>query len=408
MQKFSNLFLRSSILLGKFIFIVYASKTLTSEQFGYYILIGSSLVYLVGLIGLEFHAFSNRKIINDNTKISHHVSNHIICGILALSFVLIFLWLSDLSLFFAGEHSIAFLFLIFFDYLCVELSRLLNSLELQIQSSTMLFIRSVFWMIPFMIFIESGYYQFDKLSVLIYFWIGGCFLSLFFGIRCIAKRVSIKSYYISFPWIINGIKNAAPIFLMAQLTLFTFFIDKILISHFDSIKAVGSYGFNLTVAFSLITFMEAAVFVFFVPKAVRMYANKNFEELNKLLNRILIYTVGAVIIYGSFILVCYDYFAGYFNISSSIYEFLLIYSFCSIMVLSMVYHYVLYASGKDKELLKISLISVFLFFIMFFISHIYMSALYAVVTAMTVLNTFLLLSKCYIWNRVVKNGLWIK
>ena len=374
--KLINIFLRCTTLLSKVFLFLFLAKYFAPDQLGLFGLIMVSIGFSVYAVGFDFYTYSTRELLKyDIIDWGNFLKSQ--CSLHIVLYLITFPLLLTLFFFHILPWSIVFLFFIilFFEHLTIELSRLLITLNLQINSSIVIFFRSGFWCIVIsllMIFFE----KFRTLEYVLLSWIFSLILGFVVALFFLSKnKISGWNKKIKYKWIFKGLKIAIPLLLSTLTIRAIFTIDRYWIDFLLGPELLGVYVLFIGFVSSINTFMEAGVFSFSYPVLVKSYNrnekkiyNNEFKILKK--NTIILGVVSVLIalIVIKPILNFIDkpiYFENIF-----LFYWLLIAIF--IYILSMIPHYVLYSQGFDKIIIK----SHFIAFITFMIVTWFMSKNY--------------------------------
>ncbi len=401
-----NVLLRLASLFSKLFIVLILSRELNSYDFGYYGLFTAIIVYSVGFIGFEFHTYSNRALLISTKTHNEIITNHIIFSLIAITisvpaFFAVFhfeLLLSSLAIYFIG--------ILFFEYLALELSRVFNILGSQIVSSILLFVRTSVWIMPACyLFINDEQYQ--TLDFVLGWWFAGAVLSFFIGLfyLLIFYKYKFSFSYADKPWIIEGIKKSSGMFISAQAVLLLFVMDRYLIKFDVGVELASIYMFYFGLTNALLALFESSFFVFYTPKILYLYSNDKINEINsecsKLLKMIVICCLLVVI--SSYLVIDYIIeFVGKLEYVEFKNVFFLLLLSVLIRVISLVYHFAIYAIKKDKYLININLVSLVLYPALFYLFNSSLHALYAASITMLCINILHLFFKRASWVMLVK------
>lgn len=352
-----NVILRLAGMTLRFLLVFLLAQYLTPGDVGNYGLLAALISYSVFLIGWEFYNYSIREIIRaDNNEARGNVLKHqfILYAMSACVLSPVLIWLVQHE---SLDASIAWMtvLVIIPEQLAQELNRILNALSQQLKASLVLFIRLGGWVLPYA-FIIIIYPNYRTLNYLLIFWSLGNFGALVLAFYFLRKHICFSGSYISYKWILSGLKVSL-VYVLGAICIKTILIlDKNLYSYFFGNESLGVYIFYVSGAVAIHSIVDAAVYVFHYPSLVK-YANSNepdrmddFIAYYRLMRRKawgigFSVTVVAIAVY---------YVIGHF-LSLEVYldDFyigLVLFLAFFVFTLSMSSHYALYALGKDKSL----------------------------------------------------------
>lgn len=404
-----NVALRLSSLISKLFMVLIMSRYLTSHEFGYYGLFASLIVYLVGYIGFEFHTYSNRNIITSDNTLNEILTNHTVFSLasIALSLPVVFcIFYFELLPF---ELAVPFFLVLLFEYLSLEVSRVLNILDRQIMSSFLLFFKTTFWIVPssLLLIYEPNYRS--VLFVLNSWFIGSVFalsIGAFVILRDVGFRLEPRS--VNFDWIFLGLKKSFGMFSSAQAALLLLVVDRFLIKYHAGVELTSIYIFYFGLTNAILALFESSFFVFFIPKALALFGRGDFSSIDHEIKKMgcLIFIVCVL----SGITLCFtiDYlidFTGkveYINYKPVFY-FLLVSSL--VKAVSLIYHFSIYSVKEDKYLIRANFISLINFALLFFLMEPFFHALYAASISMMCVSVFHLVYKYLSWTSILNKNI---
>ncbi len=366
LTRFFNLCLKFSGLISKLLLILLLSSKASGEEFGYYGLFNSLVVYLVGFIGLEYHASSNREVCHLGIR-RDLFSNHFIFSLVTVSLSVI---ISFIVLFFEllpCKYLYFFIVILIFEYLSTELIRYLNMTERQIFSSVVFFIKTSAWILPYSIYLFLGG-GFD-IATFYLIWLIFSIVSVCLGFLSIKK--DFNSYFsikeVSFCFILDKIKKSKFIFISSQLILVLTVLDRYLINFYSSVEIVGIYVFYFMLTNSLTSILESTVFVFFIPKIILLYNKNETESFSKLIKKLYIDVLIVGLLSSLIMFMFIDEVLEIVNKESYISYIVVFYVLLGsslVKLISLVPHYVLYSLKKDGISLNINILSLILFLLL--------------------------------------------
>ena len=362
---FFSILLKILTLILKFFLVIFLAKYLQPKDIGLYGLILASTAFGVYFIGFDFYTFSSREI---STKKINLIGKYLKSQLFFSFFLFLISIPIFISLFFYFKIDIKyfyyFFFILYFEYLTLEISRVLIIKQKNIFANLLLFIKNGFWsLIVIILFIFFEKLRF--LEIVFFLWLLGLILSTFFGFNCLNK-IGIKNYNFKIDkhWIYKGIKVSFLFFISTLAIKFIFLVDKYLIQIFFNEEILAAYVLFFSFATTLVTIIETGIFQFSYPKLIKFNLkkeNKLFDnEYKSLVKKVILSTflclIFAIIFFNQ-ILIFLDKNI-YLN-HKYIFYFLL--SIFTINILSIIPHYYLYAKKYDIEIMKVHIFSILIF-----------------------------------------------
>lgn len=274
-----NLSLRALTLVVKFAFILSLAVFLPPEQVGLYGLITVTVFYSIYFVGFEFYTFSTRDLVaRPRTEWPGFLSSQMVFFCLMYVVVLpassILFWLEMLPWSVLG----AFIALVVLEHLSTELMRLLVAIEKPLLATLIIFVKQALWAICFTFAMWLSP-DFRNISDLLIFWVVGTFVSILVGLGPLLaldwKRAFVE---LNWRWVRSGIVVAIPLLVssVAVKSMFTF--DRYAFEALNGLAMLGAYSVYMGVASAMLSFMESGVFVFYYPKMMKAYKEKNMPE----------------------------------------------------------------------------------------------------------------------------------
>lgn len=341
-------------MLGKFLLIFLLAKILTPSELGIYGLLAVTIGYALYFLGLDFYTFSGREMLHsDNSKWPSMLRDQAV--LFACSYAVVF---PSLALIFINgvisfEYALVFYLLLLAEHLSQELNRLLVIIGRPIAAGICIFIRSGSWCYVIVIVYMSRLYPIDLQSVLwTWFWADvvviamGAFLLKDLPWDALKRKIHWE-------WLVNGVKVSALLLVgtLALRGIFTF--DRYFVEYFADSEMLGVYTLYMGTCFSLIGFVDAAIFSFKYPELIKLYkagAGADFAKARKLFGKQTVTFTSLLVI---IVLLVIHPVLGW--IGKPIYLqnlplFFVLLAASYIFVIGHVPHFALYAMGQDRVL----------------------------------------------------------
>lgn len=367
-NKLFDLSLRALTLGGRFVLIFAIANMMSSSDVALFGILGSLISYLLYFLGLDFYTYSSRDILfHGSDGLWTKLYNQFIFFLLNYFLLAIF---SQYIFEFANISSFLYLgfALAVSEHLSQEIYRLLIIVKEVSMANFQIFIRSGAWcyIVAIAIFFDKSVTLKDIATV----WLVFSVFSLLFGLFIIVRKYKPKLYYfkIDYRWIQNGIKVSGVLFIGTLFLRGIFFFDKIILQYSVSLKDIGIYVFYFGITSALQSFVDiliiSRIYPGFVQACKSSYEKNDFLGLKKQLYKFC-KELSASTICLSFmsIVACYVlvFFMGNkeYLINFSIYISLC--ALTTVFILSMPFHYLLYALKKDRLLVFCNIIAFILF-----------------------------------------------
>ncbi len=341
---------------------------LSPEELGQYGLFVATVGYALYVIGFEFYLFSSREIIkNGKEKGGKLIKNQLsLYGLSYLFLMPLFLFVFHFG-YIKWQYLLIFLLLVILEHLAQEMNRLIVALSSQIWASIILFLRSGLWsgIIVLIIWLVPSTRNIETLFTA---WTVGSLSACLVGFYWIYKN-GLRGWReaVDWSWIKQGIKVSIPFFLATLITQGMFTFDRYLLDHFFSKEILGAYVLYISFVFSIVTFLEAGVFVFFYPKLIELGQAKKMSEFKEVLGKmtkqvLLIASISAVfaiiVIEPILKLIGKEIYIQNVNI------FYCLLGAIWLQIVGMIPQYGLYALQKDKPIVVSHVLAAVLFFVL--------------------------------------------
>lgn len=373
LKRLVNVGLRGLTLASKFFLILFLAKFLHPEELGIYGLLSATVSYSVYLVGFNFYNYTTRELLGSPRQewgpmIRDQGAYFLISYALAAPLGLMF-FLSGLL---PWGYFIWFFMLLVLEHLGAELNRLLIVQSEQLLASLTLFMRSGLWAF----FVLAAMFFFPEtrtITTVFLAWVLGAGGAAIVGLAKIAP-IGVEGLVkpINWGWIRRGVLVALPLLFstLAIRSIFTF--DKYLMERISGLEMLGVYTLYSGIAYAILSFMEASVFVYMYPKVVRKYKERNIEGYRSTMRRLFYQTISVAAVLSGFAVLAANATASF--ISNPIYSenkeiFYWLLLAANFYIVSMVPHYGLYSKSLDRPILLINLAGVVVFLAAVFLSR---------------------------------------
>jgi len=362
--KIINLILRGLTLGSKFLLSIYLVKFLSLEANGEYGIFVATISLLTYILGMDFYSFNNREILqNDIEDAGSKIKDQFILFFFIYLLVLPSLYFIGLFDFIGHQYLLLFYLILIFDHLSTELYRLLVVFSKPIQANINLFLRTGIWIL---VLISAWHYDFKDLKNLesvFYFWMVGSIISVIYSIFSLSN-LSIKIPWnskINNKWILKGLKIAMPFFIATLSYKIIQFADRYMVEYYLGTKQTGVYFFFSNISMLIETFVQTTVVMIYSPKLIASFNEDKVKQLTifkKFSKEVIIYSLIAVL---GVCLMIYPllYIVEKTDLYNSIGVFFVMASTRLIFNISLIYHFKLYVSKKDKVIMTSTVIALF-------------------------------------------------
>ena len=342
-------------LVMRFLFIFFFAKLVAPETLAQYGIFTVSIGYMLYLVGLDFHTFATREILQSD--FDHR--GKMIKGQLALA-IAMFLLICPLALAFfknqdwAGYMIIWFYPLLVLELLNQEISRLLVVLSEQLAASALTFIRQGSW--PILAVLVMQYEEGARnLNTVMALWTATGIVAALLGLLKLGS-LNISGWHlpIDWKWIKKGVSVSLAFLLatMALRGLQTF--DRYAIESWGEVNSLAAYVLLIGVASTLSLFLDAGLFSFSYPQLITLNNNNERRTARKAVEILLLQTVALCTSFFAVSMLALPYLLDWidnpvYKSEAHIYPWLL--AAIALNGISMVPHYALYAMRKDKPII---------------------------------------------------------
>lgn len=362
--KIINLILRGLTLGSKFLLSIYLVKFLSLEANGEYGIFVATISLLTYILGMDFYSFNNREILqNDIEDAGSKIKDQFILFFFIYLLVLPSLYFIGLFDFLGPQYLLIFYIILIFDHLSTELYRLLVVFSKPIQANINLFLRTGIWIL---VLISAWHYDFKDLKNLesvFCFWMVGSIISVIYSIFSLSN-LSIKIPWnskVNNKWILKGLKIAMPFFIATLSYKIIQFADRYMVEYYLGTKQTGVYFFFSNISMLIETFVQTTVVMIYSPKLIASFNEDKIKQLTifkKFSKEVIIYSLIAVL---GVCLMIYPllYIVEKTDLYNSIGVFFVMTSTRLIFNISLIYHFKLYVSKKDKVIMISTLTALF-------------------------------------------------
>lgn len=367
MVRIFNTGLRAATLGARFLFVFFLAKYLDEASVGYYGIFTATVGYALYFVGLDFYTYTTREIL----KVTHAERGQMLKGQASLSglLYLIVLPVSGLLLPLADwPAGLIFWFfpILFLEHLNQEISRLLVALSEQIPASLIMFMRQGSWALA-IVGLMAWNNNWRNLHALMACWaLAGVIAAVMGGRKIWQLQMGGWSLPVNWAWVKRG-AMVSTAFLLATLALRgAQTMDRYWLQSLVNIETVGAYVLFLSIAGTLLVFLDAGVFTFAYPELIGLHHGNQQAEIRRKVRGLLTYTLVASIGFSVVSWVLLPYLLQWIGKplylqSMDLYPWLLLAMVMN--ALSMVPHLALYAQGRDKAIISSHLGAAVAFFI---------------------------------------------
>jgi O-antigen/teichoic acid export membrane protein len=359
------MFLRAITLGSKFVLIFYLAKVLQPEDIGIYGLTVVTVNFCMYVVGLDFYVYSQREILsgadaNRATLVRDQLVFYSIWYLVVLPVIF--------SIFFVGLMPLEmwkwFYVLLVLEHISHEGYRLLIVIHRPILAGWALFLRSGAWVYAVLMIMLLEPVARDLSLVWLGWAVGatGSIVLVFMGMKSLDwSATSIVP--VNWRWIKRGIGIALPFLLgsLAYRGLFT--VDRYVISIYLGAKAVGVYTVYIGIMNAVLAFVDGGAITTTFPKLVSAIRQGRVQE--QLLYKASMIRGVAVVVIVLNVLVVFvaPFFLSFigrevYMIDVEALWILLVAG--AFFAASNVPHYILYAQARDKVLIGVHILGLFL------------------------------------------------
>lgn len=366
-KRMLNISLRGITLASRFLFIFFLAKYLAPEDLGLYGIFTATVGYALYFVGLDFYVYTTREILkSEKSQWGSFLKNQAFVSFLLytlLSTILIFTTVTGKI---TPAQALWFVLILTLEHINQEISRLLVAISKQTTASLLLFVRQGLWAIAVVILMATKIVP-GTLNEIFIFWSASGLLSLVMGFISL-KKVNMGGWKdkIDYLWIIRGIKISG-LFLIATLALRGLqTVDRYWMQYLNDLEVVGAYVLFIGMASTLMTFLDAGVFSFSYPTLIKLKNDGNEIAFDKHLKKMSAVTISITVAFVLISVLLMPFlleWTGKPVFEKYILVYYILLAATAINALGMIFHYALYAIGKDKAIIISHIFSLLVFFI---------------------------------------------
>lgn len=350
-----NMLLRACTLGARFVFVFFLAKFLDAKAVGYYGLFTATVGYFLYLVGLDFYTYTTREIL----KAQHEQRGQMLKGQASLS-ALLYIVVVPLAVWmlpqaqWPSELLLWFFPILVLEHLNEEISRLLIALSEQITASLILFMRQGSWALA-IVGLMAVNANMRHLQAVMACWLTAGLIAALLGVHKV-KHLGMGGWRLPVNWV--WVRKGASVslsFLLATLALRGVqTIDRYWVQSLSNTETVGAYVLFLSIAGTLMVFLDAGVFAFAYPELIALHHKQQHTQAHRKVKQLLMYVLLAAAVFSGISWLLLPYLLQWINKplymqSIGLYPWLLLAT--AINALGMAPHYALYAQGRDKVII---------------------------------------------------------
>ena len=350
-----NMILRACTLGARFVFVFFLAKYLDAKAVGYYGLFTATVGYFLYLVGLDFYTYTTREIL----KAPLEQRGQMLKGQASLS-ALLYIVVVPLAVWilpqahWPNELLLWFFPILVLEHLNQEISRLLISVSEQITASLILFMRQGSWALA-IVGLMAVNANMRQLQAVMACWLTAGVIAALLGVRKI-RQLGMGGWRlpVNWIWVRKGVAVSLA-FLMATLALRGVqTIDRYWVQSLSNTETVGAYVLFLSIAGTLMVFLDAGVFAFAYPELIALFHKQQHAQAHRKVKQLLMYVLLAAAVFSVISWLLLPYLLQWINKplymqNIGLYPWLLLGTV--INALGMAPHYALYAQGRDKVII---------------------------------------------------------
>ncbi|NOU01174.1 MAG: oligosaccharide flippase family protein [Gallionella sp.] len=356
MHRLLNLSLRGGGMVGKFLLIFILARLLPPAELGIYGLLTATVGYALYFVGLDFYTYSSREMLHaDKYMWPAMLRDQAVLFVSSYVVVLpslVFLFWAD---FLPVKYALVFYVLLVVEHLSQELYRLLVTIGKPMAAGVSLFIRSGAWCYVLVVVYLSGYSEIN-LHAVMWMWVIADVIVVIFGAWLLRKLPwdELKSS-VDWVWIRKGLKVAGLLLIGTIALRGILTIDRYFVETYAGLDVLGVYTLYMGICFSLIGFVDAAVFSFRYPILVSLYKSGQygaFKVAERDFARQTLIAVIALAIVTTLLAVPVLEWVGKPIYLQHIQILFILLAASIFFIIGHVPHYVLYAMGRDRSIVR--------------------------------------------------------
>jgi O-antigen/teichoic acid export membrane protein len=357
----SNLVIRGITLGGKFIFIIFLAKNLTTEQLGEWGIFTTSVSLSLYLIGLDFYTYSTRSLLEvpleQRKSMLRDQWLFYLIGYAILFPLLGLLFVTDLL---STKFIFFFYFILVLEHFAQESYRVFVVFKKPLEANFILFLRTGLWAYLFVVIWFMGFDALTSLKAALLFWMGGGVMALLIAIYHFRKIPFEKGWQpVNWKWIKSGLRVSMMFFIATIAFKLIELADRYFIDHFHSKNAVGIYTFYANMANLIEIIGHTAVMIIFSPKLIEYFHqdNKKYRFTHSAFAKnMFFYTILALAFLAIFITPIIS-FLGKEEFYAELDVFVVMCLTEMVFNFSLVFHYVLYVRKRDESIVYATVVA---------------------------------------------------
>jgi len=345
---------------GKFLLLMFIAKYMTLEDLGVYGLFVSTSSLAMFVLGFEFHGYATRELIKHDTLTRSQViwnqgRFHGVAYLLVMPLFISIFWLNVLP----WNLVVWFYIILVGTHITQELSRILIAIYRPLSAYMIIAGTNSFWVFPVVLLmvIEPN---FRTLDFILGTWAIAGFLSSAVGVFYIKKLglLEFKEVSTDWLWVIKGLKICWVFLVISLCYKIIELSDRYFIQFFLGEGFVGVYTFFGSIARVLQDIVSIGILTTIFPLLITCYHNRDVENWRlriKQMTRDV--TIATVLLFPLFIIGIYILLPilGKEQFTKELTTYIILLVSSVILNLSLIPHYILYATRADFPLLYATL-----------------------------------------------------
>jgi O-antigen/teichoic acid export membrane protein len=349
-----NLGLRGITILLRFALVFGLGKYYSTEDLGVYGLFNTTITIVIFFLGFDFYAYAHREILKAQkpqqvTYLLNSLAFFAITYLVVLPVCLV--------VFFAGvlpvEYIAWFYIIVTFEHIGQELYRLFILYDKQLFANILLTIRMASWIVPVVGYWVVADFKELRLEPIFWMWISGQAVAIIVGV------IGLRRYYkgvgrtgpIDWYWIKRGIPVASQFLVGTIAYKIIEFSDRYFLDYYLDKTAVGVYTFYYNFANLLQTLVFTIVIAQLYPKLAEYYGNNEMDKYNEykksFTRQVFWVSIGSSVLVLLAIIPAIE-IVGKQEFYDNFLTYGLLVFAITLLNLSFIPHYILYAVGKDR------------------------------------------------------------
>ncbi|MCL5043065.1 MAG: hypothetical protein M1440_11565 [Gammaproteobacteria bacterium] len=364
--------LRALTLASRFLLLFYLATKFDLVQMGLFSLYWAGLQLSASLIPLDVYAQTTRLILARTEETGSNLEKHfgfLFWAILILAPLAVYLN-AKFGAKLEGLLLILFLFHLTIEVFATDLSRLLIPLGKPLLSNFSNFLKSAGWIFPLILLFELNIAEISPVTV-INLWLGGSIVSVIVALRLSRlEKFRLSKIEIDIRWVKAAISGSF-VFLIATLLFRSILgVDKFLVSAAYGEEVVAIYTVYAAGVLGVLALLESGVSAWHYPGMVQSIRNSNFDLAKSQFGKYFSQNI-----FSAFLLFLglFLFFpsAAYVFLPDAYFDEISLFFVMSVGVvfycITMPFHYVIYAFGRDVYFLMMYGVSLLLMFSWYFL-----------------------------------------